>query len=367
MSQRKIKVSIQKIYEELKEDILGGKIPFGNLLMPENELAEKMQVSRPTISKVYNTLQTEGLVNKKAGFGTSVVYKKMENKYRFGLLFPGSGETEIFSIINDQFLHQAKMRNFDCLWEGTVANNAEVRKGVALKICQSYINEKVDGIFFSPLERTPGNEKLNEEICQIIDKSHVPLILIDRDIYAFPKRSKYDLISIDHYHAGYIMAQHLIASGCKTLYFFHRPDSAFSVNLRINGVRAAMEHSKLQFHSGHIICGAPDDHDLIKKIAVVPFETGIVCGNDSTAAILISSLESVGIKISSDLLVAGFDNMKYGIHLKYPLTSYQQPLEEITKASINLMFNKLLYHTGGPVTAYLYGNIVTRASTVFIK
>lgn len=366
MKAKTIKVNTQEIYLKLKSEILNSVIPFGNLLMPENELAEIMHVSRPTITKIYNTLQTEGLVIKKAGFGTSVTYKKNDTKYRFGLLLPGAGESEIFSTINDQFLSLGKKRNFDCLWEGTVANDAEIRKGVALKICKNYIEEKVDGIFFAPLERTHGSEKLNEEICQLIEKFNIPLVLIDRDIYPFPNRSKYDLVGIDNFHGGYIMAQHLISAGCKTIYFFYRPDSAYSVNLRIEGVRAALENNNLNFNVNNIVCGEPEDLNLIKRMNIIPFETGIICGNDSTAASLISSLESIGLKITSDALVAGFDNMKYSVHLKYPLTTYQQPCEEITESCVDLIFNRISNRINKPVTVNLYGDVIQRTSTVFV-
>jgi GntR family transcriptional regulator of arabinose operon len=366
MKTNTIKVNTQEIYLKLKSDILNSEIPFGNLLMPENELAEIMHVSRPTITKIYNTLQTEGLVIKKAGFGTSVTYKMNNTKYRFGLLLPGAGESEIFSAINDQFLSLGKRRNFDCLWEGTVANDAEIRKGVALNICKNYIEEKVDGIFFAPLERTAGSEKLNEEICLLIEKSNIPLVLIDRDIYPFPDRSKYDLVGIDNYHGGYVMAQHLISAGCKTIYFFHRPDSAYSVNLRIEGVRAAVENTNLIFNDKNIICGEPEDLNLIKGMNIISYETGIICGNDSTAASLISGLESIGLKITSDALIAGFDNMKYSVHLKYPLTTYRQPCEEITESCVDLIFNRISNRIKRPVNVNLYGDVIERASTVFV-
>ncbi len=361
----KSKVGFQQIYKELKEDILSGKITYGHLLVPEKVMAEQMQVSRPTISKVYNNLQAEGLVKKRAGFGTSVVYKMNDSKYRFGLLLPGSGESEIFSTINDQFLYQSKKRSFDCLWEGTVANNAEMRKGVTLKICQTYIERNADGIFFAPLERTPANEKLNEEICTIIDKAGIPLILIDRDIYPFPQRSPYDLVCIDNFHAGYMMAEHLIQAGCETIHFFFRPDSAHSLDLRIEGVRAAMAKYNLSFHNGNVFCGDPADLGIVKKMKVVPFKTGIICGNDSTAAVLLSSLEDLHLEITSDVLIAGYDNMKYGTHLRYPLTTYQQPCEEMVEVSMNLMFIKLGSMNQSPVTINLYGTIIPRASTVF--
>jgi GntR family transcriptional regulator, arabinose operon transcriptional repressor len=106
-------------------------------------------VSRPTIAKVYNTLQHEGLIKKKAGAGTFVVFNKNKKQYLFGLLLPGSGESEIFGIINDQFLELEKEKDINFLWDGTAANNADMRQSVILKICQSYIEKKVDGVFFS--------------------------------------------------------------------------------------------------------------------------------------------------------------------------------------------------------------------------
>ena len=162
------------------------------------------------------------------------------------------------------------------------------------------------------------------------------------------------------------MAQHLISAGCKTVYFFHRPDSAYSVNLRIDGVRAALENAGLNFNKSNIVCGEPDDVTRIREMNIIPFETGIICGNDSTAASLISGLESIGLKITSDVLVAGFDNMKYSVHLKYPLTTYQQPCEAITESSVDLIFNKLSIKNSRPVTVYLYGDVIQRASTVFV-
>ncbi len=46
-----------------------------------------------------------------------------------------------------------------------------------------------------------------------LTRKNIPLILIDRDISAFPNRSKYDIVGIDNFHAGYIMTEHLIKGG----------------------------------------------------------------------------------------------------------------------------------------------------------
>lgn len=130
------------------------------------------------------------------------------------------------------------------------------------------------------------------------------------------------------------MAQHLIQAGCKHIYFFHRPDSAYSVRIRFLAVKDTIQEQGLTFNVQNDFCGNPEDLDFVKTIPVIKGETGIICANDSTAAVLMSSLEAIGHKIASDLLICGFDDMKYSRHLKCSLTSFIQPCKEIANTSI---------------------------------
>lgn len=360
------KISYKEIYKELKEGILKESFPSGSLLPTELTLAEKYAVSRPTIAKVYNQLQDEGYIKKKKGMGTVVIYNcATPSVYTFGLLLPGAGESEIFSIINDRFLRQSESGKFNCLWEGATASSANIRKTLIEACCDSYIQKQVDGIFFSPLERVPDADRLNWQICTKIKEAGIPLVLIDRDILAFPKRSEFDVVSLDNFHAGYVMAEHLLEAGCETIHYFFRPDSANSVYLRQLGVEAAVSAHKRTFTNENIYCGNPDDLELVKQIRIISGKTGIVCANDSTAAVLMSSLDAVGTKISTDVVICAYDNMKYSSHLKHSLTSYKQPCEEIADASIELMMRRVENKELFPVTIHLTGEIIVRESSRF--
>lgn len=350
------------IYNTLREEITGGKYILGQLLPTESELADKYSVSRPTIAKAYNKLQKEGLIKKKKGAGSSVAYKFTQ----FGLLLPGAGESEIFSIINDRFLEQSKKAGFNCMWDGTTTSSAEVRKTLIENNCDNYIEKKVDGIFFSPLERVLNADQLNQNICQKIQDAHIPVVLIDRDIVEFPEKSQYDLVSLDNYNAGYVMAQHLADAGCEIIYYFYRPFSAYSVQLRLAGARTAIQEKNLPFNSGHVFCGNPEDTAFVKTIKIVPRKTGIICANDSTAAVLMSSLNDLGLRVSYDLLISGFDDMKYAKHLKRSLTSLQQPCEEIADVSIDLMMRRIKNPDSIPMSVQLPGKIIIRDSSKFI-
>jgi len=359
------KNSIIEIYEKFRTDILEGKMVYGNMLPSEKELSEQMGVSRPTIAKVYNTLQSEGMVKKKAGFGTMIIHSLNKKHYTFGLLLPGSGETEIFRIIIDQFVQLEKERDFRCLWEGTVANNADVRKEIILRVCHSYIEKKVDGILFSPLERTDRANDLNQKICNMFDSKNIPVVLLDRDIFLFPNRSKFDLVGIDNYQAGYLMAEHLVEAGCKVIHFFCRRNSAYTVDMRISGCRSALNDAGIPFSKDNLFIAEPNNAEEVKKIPIAKNKTGIICANDSTAAILMSTLTAAGLRIALDLLIVGFDDMKYSRNLQVPLTTYRQPCHDIGWHAINMMFNRLQNPNQATVTTSLVGKVIVRESSSF--
>lgn len=362
-----VKINYKTIYNTLKEKIINGGFLTGSLLPTEQTLAQEYSVSRPTIAKVYNQLQEEGYIKKKKGLGTIVVHKHTNTIQTFGLLLPGAGESEIFSIINDQLLKQSENGKFNCLWEGATASSADIRKTLIESCCDNYIKKKVDGVFFSPLERVSDANKINLRICEDIKKAGIPLILIDRDILNFPDRSEFDIVGLDNFSAGCVMGQHLIDAGCKLIHFFYRPNSANSVNLRLSGVKDIVQKNQLPFNDSNIQCGNPDDIEFVKQIQIIPGKTGIICANDSTAAVLMSTLDAIGIKISSDILVCGYDNMKYSQHLKHSLTTFRQPCEEIANVSIELMMRRINNRNLVPVAVNLTGEIIPRESSIFIK
>lgn len=361
------KASYESIYREVRENILNDTLSEGSLLPTELEMAAQYSVSRPTVAKVYNRLQTEGLIRKIRGRGSMVIYRRGPERQvpTFGLLLPGAGESEIFSIINDQFLRRSKEGCFHCLWDGAMASNAQIRRAQIESCCESYLAAGVDGIFLSPLERVGDAAEINNRLCERIDRAGVPLVLIDRDIVFPPQRSRFDLVCLDNFTAGCAMAELLLEAGCEVIHYFYRPDSAPSVCLRESGIRDTVLKHGLRFGPAHIHCGDPADADTVRGMEIRPGRTGIICANDSTAAILMSTLDTLGIRISADVLVCGYDDMKYSDHLKHALTSYRQPCEQIADRSIETMMARMRNRESLPVTVHLTGEIVRRESSNF--
>ena len=161
------------------------------------------------------------------------------------------------------------------------------------------------------------------------------------------------------------MAQHLIDQGCTHIHFFYRPDSANSVNMRLSGIKEMVQQNKLPFDTNNVHCGDPENINFVKQMQIISGKTGIICANDSTAAVLMSTLTDIGLQISEDLLICAYDNMKYSMHLKHSLTSFKQPCEEIANVSVELMFRRINRINAFPVTVNLAGEIVIRDSSKF--
>jgi len=75
-------IKAKKIYEEIvdqiKDMIARGELNPGDKLLPERELAERMQVGRSAVREAYRALEAIGVIEIKPGEGTFV--RKMGNK-----------------------------------------------------------------------------------------------------------------------------------------------------------------------------------------------------------------------------------------------------------------------------------------------
>ena len=133
----------------------------------------------------------------------------------------------------------------------------------------------------------------------------------------------------------------MIKEGCEKIYFFHRKDSASTVDSRAAGCRMACFDAGITFDNESIIIGEPSDNELVSRIRIISKKTGILCAHDSTAAVLMSAFSKLGKIVSADLLIAGFDDMKYAKLLQVPLTTYRQPLMDIVRNSFLMMLRRI--------------------------
>lgn len=328
------------IYARLLESLKSGEYAVGAKLPSENELVEKFGASRPTIGRALAQLETEGHIDRRAGSGTFAAIPERQEGFVFGLLIPELGSTEIFEPICRGISTARVGGHHDLLW-GPTLSPAASEEAQAEELCQYYIQRGVDGVFFAPMELTKEKDVVNQRIAAAFDRAGIPIVLLDRDICEFPRRSPYDLVGIDNRRAGFIITEHILHAGARRPVFLFRPNSAPTVSARAMGYGDAIRAQRNPAMQEFIEVADPTDIAVVREIIDRIQPDGIVCANDLTAGQLMTSLNSLGLRVPTQIRVTGMDDIRYAKILQTPLTTIHQPCLDLGALALSAMLDRV--------------------------
>jgi GntR family transcriptional regulator of arabinose operon len=331
----------RQIYSELKGAIVSGSYHPGQRLPSEAQLVKQFQTSRPTVARALRDLQQEGLIDRHAGSGTFVSKHQLPDNPLVGLIVPKLGETEIFDPICRELARSSQLNNHSLLWGSTEEFSGFNAEEQLMRLCDQFISRKVAGVYFAPLELTPDYSGTNERIANALNQAKIPVVLLDRDLYAYPRRSCYDKVGIDNRLAGHLITEHLLKLGCRRIAFVNRPHSAETVWHRLAGYRDALGASGIKPDPALAFEGDPADESFVRRILEAGSVEACVCANDMTAATLMNTLDHLGVRIPDDLRIVGIDDVRYASFLRVPLTTIQQPCKYIGASAVQAMKDRI--------------------------
>jgi LacI family transcriptional regulator len=357
----------REISRQLLAEIAAGKYGPSGRLPSEAQLVKRFGVSRPTVGRALRDLQDQGLIERRVGSGSYVRSSpaaSSSGERQLGLLIPGLGSTEIFEVICGELAGLARVHDYTLLWGGSAHPRPqdEAAAAGAEELCEQFIQRKVTGVFFAPQEHSARMEEVNHALAERLRQAGVAVVLLDRDLGAFPARSDFDLVGVDNFAGGYLLAEHLIKLGCRRLAFVARPLSAPTVSLRIAGSREAILDHHLPVPPDFVRVGEPDDPQLARDLAAGREVDAVVCANDRTAALLMRSLNREGVRVPRDVRVVGFDDVRYATLLSVPLTTIHQPCREIAVAAFHAMRERIADPALPPRSFVLSPRLVVRES-----
>ena len=349
------------ILEKIQEDIRSGHYTSGQRLPSEAELVRRYSASRMTVFRAMHELQTMGLVVRRVGSGTYVAQSLASKSHVFGLLIPELGQTEIFEAICKGMMESQEASRHSLLWGNTTSKENESEK-VAEQLCHHYISKKVSGVFFAPVEFTSGRFQANHRIVQALDKAGIPVVLLDRCLEPYPRRSRYDLVGIDNRRTAYLATEHLIKADAKSVAFFARPHSAPTVDARIAGYREALQSQPGKSFRDGVFLGDASDQKFVKGILKNHHPDAFLCANDFTAGKLMHTLIAIGERIPEDIRIVGIDDVKYASLLPVPLTTQHQPCRDIGRIAMAVMLDRISNPDLPPRDVLLACELIVRQS-----
>jgi GntR family transcriptional regulator of arabinose operon len=352
----------QKVYAALRQQIESGKWKPGDRLPSEADLVRTFDTSRITVGRAVRDLQSVGLVQRRAGSGTFVASAKpVTNGLSFGLLIPDLGETEIFEPICQGMMSSPLAREHALLW-GSVDGGGASPADRAWQLCRQYIERRVSGVFFAPVELTPEKDDVNRRIVRALEEAHIPIVLLDRPALPYPERAEHDLVGIDNRDAGFVITEHLLHLGCQRIAFVALPNAAATVDAREAGYREALYVSERPIDRSSVRRIDPSDSALVQALMETYRPDGIVCANDRTAGQMMHTLLRLNYAIPGDVRLVGIDDIEYASLLPVPLTTLRQPTRQIGDAALSAMLERVKRPGAPSRDIFLHCTLVIRAS-----
>jgi LacI family transcriptional regulator len=309
-------------------------------------------------------LQQMGVITRRAGSGSFLQQpqeKRPRTGLRFGLLVPGLGSTEILDPICNEITRYAQSLGAEVLWGDT--GGAAATAEDALALCRSYVEHKVDGVFFAPVEQGLNRAATNLAVTEELRRAGIPVVLLDRDATEFPERSELDLVGIDNVAAGMEVTAHLLEQGARRVCLLARPNYPPTTDLRRMGCEEALRRADIDTAYGVCHYGEPGDMEFVQGMMREARPDAILCSNDQTAAVLLQSLGALDVKVPGSVRVAGFDDVRYATLLAVPLTTMQQPCRELGRAAVKTLMERIGEPGLVPRQVLLRARLMARAST----
>ena len=330
----------REVYASLRRQIQSGHWKKGERLPSEAELVRTFGASRITVGRAVRDLQTEGLVDRRVGSGTYVKTRESAGALSFGLLIPDLGETEIFEPICQGMMASPLAREHALLW-GSVNGARASKEDRAWQLCRQYIDRRVAGVFFAPLELTAEKDGVNHRIARALDEARIPVVLLDRTVLPYPGRGHHDLVGIDNRRAGFVITAHLLRLGCRRLAFVALPNAAATVDAREAGYREALYAWDVPIDRTFVHRLDPADRTVVRALIESGRPDAIVCANDRTAGHLMQTLLQLEYAIPRDIRLVGIDDVEYASLLPVPLTTLRQPTRQIGDAALSAMLERV--------------------------
>lgn len=349
----------RSIFETLRREIRGGRYPAGVSLPSEERLIRRFGVSRITAVKAMDELVKEGLVYRRRGVGTFVTCEARSESGQIGLIVPGLAYGEIFPPITQEITRIAQHDGFSLMLGDISAPSPMKRAHEACRVARRFVERRVAGVVFQPLAFLKTPDRVSREILTMFMDADIPVVILDRDIAAAD--IPHDFVGIDNLAAGRLVGAHMLERGAKRIHFLMRPNCASVIRDRLDGVRSALAGHLPKDHL--IIADAADAKTLAKWFKRARRPDAVICESDYVAARFMATLAKFGLAAPDDVLVSGFDDVRYAEITNPPLTTVHQPCEAIAAMVYRALRERMRDREMPSRKILLPAPLVVRAST----
>ncbi|HEY0743597.1 MAG TPA: LacI family DNA-binding transcriptional regulator [Chryseosolibacter sp.] len=221
-------------------------------------------------------------------------------------------------------------------------------------------NSRVDGLLVSLAYNTE-----NLDHFEALLRKKIPVIFFDR-VVEHPRCTN---IVIDNTRAGYEVAHHLLEQGCKRMVFLGGNLKRNVYADRLKGYKLALAESGIAFDESLVIInglneqGGQEAAQQILQMKNKP--DGLFACNDSSAVACMQELKAAGLRVPTDIAVAGFNNEPSSRIIEPNLTTVNYPGYEMGEIAATTLLNAISSAPGSTInTLLLRHQLIVRESSL---
>ena len=222
--------------------------------------------------------------------------------------------------------------------------DARLDLGREMEYARRLVQRRVEGVIVVPFSREMRH--WDGHLVEL-QKRRVPLVLLENDL----PTNRFPRVVADNFAASMEMTRHLISLGHRRIAFaFHPLHDNIVGRERLDGFNQAMKEARLgkkatlllgacAFGEGHVLQYHRETIAACFGRADRP--TALFAGMDMLAIRAMETLGELGLRIPHDVAVAGFDNVEFSAFTHPPLTTVQQPTEDMGRLAAEILFRRI--------------------------
>lgn len=303
------------------------------------EVAARAQVSTTTISHVINetrfvseaTRERVFTAMRELNYAPSLVARslKVKETNSIGMLVTTSSNPFFAEVVRGVERY--------CFEQGynLMLGNTEGQAETALSYLKMMLRKRVDGLLIMCSE---GQQEVFNQLDWL---KSLPVVVMDWGLVS----ADVDLIADNSFHGGYLATRHLIELGHTAIGCITGPQSRAPANQRQAGFEKALLESGLSVNHDWIQEGDFDcasGFAAMERLLALPARpTALFVCNDMMAMGAISAAHQAGIVIPRDISIVGYDNVALAQYLSPPLTTINQPKEELGRLAVTRLLARI--------------------------
>ena len=282
---------------------------------------------------------------------------KRSDARAIAVLVKGLGNT-FFGELVSGLERECEKKGYSCILQHVEEQDNEL--DVALYVAKE---KKPRGMIFLGGNFSHPREK--------IEQLGIPCVLSTICTYG-EQEQNFGTVSVDDFRESRKMTEYLLGLGHERIALLTAPREDESIGkLRLMGYQKALEDHGLPFReelvaymdAGEDSYSFATGYRMAKKLLEKKESfTALYATSDTLAIGACRALKEAGLDIPGDCSVAGFDGMDMGAYYIPSITTIRQPVEQIAKASAQLLFH-MIKGKEKPGKLIYEGELLVREST----